>query len=570
MLSSLISTRALLGISAGVVASKGFFQRYTDTIQGNDVFSNHVKEQHRKHFLSGMQEPFVPGDTVERAIFDANFSQYAQLLPKSREEFAQRKTISAPVYIKPLSMCPADLPRSNAGTSGGTVVVGGPPALVSSAQQSPLTYINDSQQIAIAVGSAHHLEWDSPSEGPTTLQPVEFMAKQVLGLFSPHTLAEAEATGFFPWSTLDWKGWIGHPSTWAEGVRLAVAFQRTAMASQASVRSAVLKTCEARCRANEAFYQQLHRDIVALNAGDESRGLFVPGVNGSLMVARDAEEINDLTSLREDLARENRQLLSLPDSEFKARYGFTSPYAACIVDKTHDKVLQPHFMRAITSYLASKGSSIIDGRVTAVYTDDPAQGGLVEYVPTQGVTHAGVAAKRVLVPFSRLVMSLGAQRVHTVAPSGEVSRPALDVVCARGVSSLAIAYVPQPAPDCGPPKILPPVVLCGATNDCVVVGGPVSVTRDVDGHPQQCHAYLLKVTSGACITPNVLDDASTHYHAVSAVGMFTAVRRTLDCDVLPVAVWGCNRQMSQFGETHWLEVCVIACASVQFLSIFKL
>lgn len=538
-------------LPAGVMlagAGSAVYRRYTDSVRGNTKFAMHTNEQHRKHFISGMQEPFIPVDTTERAIFDQHFSQFSCLLPQSPEDFFKRKTISAPVCIKPLSMCSRDLIGKQNIQSGGTVVVGGPPALISSAQQSPLIYINDSQQIAIATGSAHHLEWDSPSEGPTTLQPVQFMATQIWTLLFPPKMSEAESTGHFPWSTLDWKGWIRHPSKWAEGVRLAVAFQKATMDYQAVAREAVLTKCQGRCRSNQAFYEQLNKDMVTTTGV----GLFVPGVQGSLLVARTAEESIELRKLRDDLKKEDRELREVSEVEFRRRFGFSSSYMypnGMVMEKTHDKLLQPHFMQAVMDYLAQKGSTIIDGRVTAVYTDDPEKGGYVEYTPYS----SSASENSVLVPFTRLIMSLGAQRVHTVDASGKVSAPVLDVVSARGVSSLAIAYVPQPMDHDEIPRSVPPVILCGDTNDCVVVSGPVAVVRNVDNKQQKCHAYLLKVTTGACISPNVLEPESTHYHAVSAVGMLAAVQSTLGCDVQPVAVWGCNRQTSQYGETHWLE-----------------
>jgi hypothetical protein len=269
-----------------------------------------------------------------------------------------------------------------------------------------------------------------------------------------------------------------------------------------------------------------------------------------------AEEISELRELAVDLEKEGRVLRDISHEEYTKKYGYYPSYVKLFVEKTHDKILTHDFMTKVAKFMEKKGSTVIDGRVTAVYTDDPAQGGYLEYMPTAAPATAAapaLAPAPVLVPFSKLVMSLGAQRIHTVSANNSCSAPILDVVCARGVVAVAIAYVPVASEG----KSIPPVCLCGGVNDAVVVGGPVAMTRNiiVDGKEtqQKCNAYLMKLTSGALITPNTLDKTSTHYHAATAVGLFSAVRATMECDVEAVAVWGCNRQVSQYGETHWFE-----------------
>ena len=95
-------------------------------------------------------------------------------------------------------------------------------------------------------------------------------------------------------------------------------------------------------------------------------------------------------------------------------------------------------------------------------------------------------------------------------------------------------------------------VVCGATNHVTRLAGPV-VLRD-PGSGRDCNTYLVKMTCCACITPNVIEPSNTHYDGVAAVGLVSAVRQSLNTEVEVLTVWGCNRQVSRWGESHWLSV----------------
>jgi hypothetical protein len=267
-----------IGVSAAVIGGCNLAYRYTDSVTGTDYFSAHTNNQHRSHFISGMHEPLIPSNE-QKAIFYKHFSAFDNLLPVSLEDFQSRRTISAPVRIRPLKECPdssaASSPRFN-------VVVGGPPALISSVDETRLVYINDSRQIPIHIGSAYHLEWDAPSEAPTTFQPITFMAKQVYRVLVPETLKQAEATGMFSWRSLDWIAWIRRPDKWIEGIRLAVDFQFATMSKQA-VHDSIARECAERCHANESFFNTLNAVV--------GQDLLLPEKYGSLIIARNAGAI---------------------------------------------------------------------------------------------------------------------------------------------------------------------------------------------------------------------------------------------------------------------------------------
>jgi hypothetical protein len=108
---------------------------------------------------------------------------------------------------------------------------------------------------------------------------------------------------------------------------------------------------------------------------------------------------------------------------------------------------------------------------------------------------------------------------------------------------MGVAWVP-------PDRSLPPVFVCGATNHATALSGPVPTV--VGGKP--VNAYLLKMTCSAMITPNAVGPHTADYDGTAATGLVSAVRTTLDCPVDVVTVWGCNRQVSRFGQTQWLKL----------------
>jgi hypothetical protein len=204
-----------VGVAAGA-CNVGY--RLSQGVQSTDAFGEHTASQCWAHPLSGVHAPFVlaPGDK-QRAMLASLFpNQYQHLFP-AQGQLERERSLATPVRIRPLAEAPVHL-RTSAAARSGTVVVGGPPALISSATEQGITYINDERQFPIAWGSAFHLEWDAPSEGPTNFLPTTFMAQQLKRLLVPETMRGVEATGQFSWRTLDWMGWITQPSHWLEGM----------------------------------------------------------------------------------------------------------------------------------------------------------------------------------------------------------------------------------------------------------------------------------------------------------------------------------------------------------------
>ena len=71
------------------------------------------------------------------------------------------------------------------------------------------------------------------------------------------------------------------------------------------------------------------------------------------------------------------------------------------------------------------------------------------------------------------------------------------------------------------------------------------------------------MTCGACITPK---SDSADYDGVAVVGLKKAVEDVLRGRIEILTAYGCNRQVSQYGQTHWLQVPKTLKAASSFLT----
>lgn len=508
------------GVSSVSIINFAF--RYTDTVQVNDEFSMHARQQQLKHLISGMHDPFITSNSKEIELFNQHFSQFSFLFYKNLDTIKEKFALKTPVKIRPMAECPFQ--GQSSGYNSQTLIVGGPPALVTGIAMmknvKDLTYINDERRIPISFGSAWHLEQDAETEAPTTYRPVQFLFEQVSRVvFRYVSYASVQQTGYFPWRTLDWIGWLKYPNHWLAGFKVSFWFQWLAMFDD---RAPTLKKLAAQCVANEKFYEQLNETL---------EGRLLMRGNGSVIVARNNEEVLQLEALRAALEKEGRNLKILSKGEVLRRYGFL-PTGFKYAEKEHDRVLRPNFMKILSDFFRNKGGKVIDGTLTTIYVDDKQTGGIAEYTTPDGQKHH--------IPFTQLFMSLGSQPIIN-----KNNKPLFDVIAARGVSILAHIYVPRKYQ-------LPPVLVCGGTNHATKLSDPVKMNYP-DG--KEYDLYLVRVTAGACITPNVSDQNAANYDGTIAVGLVAAVRNTLgqSCRVEPLVIHGCNRQVSRHGQISWIE-----------------
>ncbi|CAF3166031.1 unnamed protein product [Rotaria sp. Silwood2] len=497
--------------------------RYNDNIQVHDAFSNHSHEQNKRHVLSGMHDPFITTDLHELELFQKHFSHFFYLFHIDLDILKQKYALKTPVKIRPYTECPIQFQSSVRNQK--TLIVGGPPALVTGVSmvqtEKDITYINDERRIPIAFGSAWHLEQDAESEAPTAYRPTKFLVEQLVrAIFRYVSYASIQQTGHFPWRTLDWISWLRHPDHWFVGFKIGLAFQLFTIFED---RTTMLKKVAAQCIANEKFFERLNQEL---------DGKLLLPEKGSIWVARTSEEISELQTLKAALENEGRTFRILSKEEMLQRYGFI-PNGLMYGEKQHDRVMFSNFMKILINYIRNQGGKFIDGTLTTIYVDDQQSGGIAEYDTPDGQKH--------YLPFSRLILSLGNQPII-----GKNNRPLFDVVAARGVSILAHVYVPLD-------YRLPPVLVCGETNDATKLSENPAQVKDSQG--KIYNLYLMRFTAGACITPNVSDESAANYDGTIAVGLVTAVRKTLgeSCRIEPLLVHGCNRQVCRYGQISWIE-----------------
>lgn len=504
-----------IALTAGTVGAMNVLIRLKDGVDGTDRFAEHTNREHRKHPFSGMHSPLFP--TEEQVeIVGTHFPNYLHMLPTDLETFKKQQTIQSPVSLLPLARCPAPMDR----TEASIIAVGGPPALISSALEKKVVYIRDSRKHPASKGAANHIESDALTEAPTTYPPTRFLANQIFRTcFGYVALRSVEKTGHFPWRTLNWTGWIKHPKEWPAGIRIALHFQTETMKDSQQREKQMADVAE-KCRDGEAFYNELNEALSYQLLSDP---------HGSYYMARNLSERVELETTGHLLKNEDRLMEFESPEEFCAEYGFT-PQVELIGKKTHDRIISADYESLIGTHLERNGGSVIDGTLLTVYSDETSTGGMIEY------RKKGSAASEFL-PFSKLLLSLGSQPI--LDSSG---RSLFDLVSARGVSTLAFIYVPQE-------QKIPPLVVCGDTNHVTVLGRQTDPIPGEDG--KLYYRYLVRMTSGACITPNCAEEDSADYDASIAVGLIASVRKTLGFKVEVIVAYGCNRHVSQYGETRW-------------------
>lgn len=255
----------LLGTSASLVAANLGY-RYTSTVEGKDQFASHTSKQHSQPMrcLSGMHEPFFADLSPEQKLFlDKNFAEYKRFLQLTPETFRQSVAIQTPVTILPISRCPlsqSQLQEVTKSTPPLTIVVGGAPALLSSANESGVLYINDFRQLSQADSSAWTLEYDSVAQRPVTFDPMVFMGDQFRRVLYPETLRKAEKNGFFSWRSFDWVAWMKNWSALTDFKLVMDGFRNRSLLSESELDSLGKERAQ-RCKANEKFLEDLNSNM---------------------------------------------------------------------------------------------------------------------------------------------------------------------------------------------------------------------------------------------------------------------------------------------------------------------
>ena len=309
--------------------------------------------------------------------------------------------------------------------NAGVIGVGNLPALLSIANEKNATALSNGADICSA---DYSLLQPEPSK-PRIHRPLLFIWNQIQRtLFNYPSLDGAERTGLFPSNSLDWVGWITHPTEWANSAKVAIVFQKALMMRQ----------------------------------------------------------------------------VKPPHTEMK-RY------------------------QAIDPCIRQLGGATIDGTLTEIYIDSQRSGGVVAYKLVDQVIYR---------PFSRLVLSLGSRPLVDAA-----GHPLFGVIAAR--ITVALAFVDLPID-----HSLATTTSFGETGYMTKLSETPVQIQNKEGQPLA--RYLVRVTGGACITPNLSERESVNYDATVATGLFSAIRNRLHGHVEPIFVRGFNQQVSQH-EANWFS-----------------
>jgi len=493
-------------------------------ITGTCEFSEHTRQQHEIHFISGMHSPFITQNKNLLAHFHQNFEHFSHLLPKNAEELRKKQSLRMPVKISRLENFSDS--RSVVSGKADVLAVGGPPALftaVASLQEGKkVIYLSNEEGWPIANGSAWHIEEDADAEAPSTYSPVTFMKNQLLRtVMYRESYEEIERTGMFPWRTLDWVGNLKNPGQWLPAFRVATNFYLKNRKGP-DFRQAELDTVIKRCRFNEKFYHTLNERL--------NGRLLLPG-SGSIIVARNQAELDDLNAQQQNLVKEGRTLHFLSREDIIKRYGFALEGIA-FAEKPHDKVLSPAYKKILSDHIRAQSGTVINGTLVEVFTDGKNAGGFAKYRNADGHEY--------YLSFGHLIMSLGNQEILDFN-----NKPLFDLIGATGSSGLALVYTP-------PHITLPRVTVCGGTNHAPLLSDkPIPVMHE----GKAMNLNLLRFTAGACITPAYRGNEGGDYDSTISLGLVNAVYKTFgsDCQVKPLTVYGCNRMVSQNGQTAWLQ-----------------
>ncbi len=526
LLGTMTGMMGVLGVSVGAsVFVKYKIYQALQAREDGDEFMLHTIQQQAQHPVSGMHELFITEDEKALGYFHQFFGEYSHLLPKSEKQYKRQQARHTPVTFKPLSAFPepstiASLPSTD------LLTVGGPSALMAAIDarehQNSTMFLCDKDAWPIGRSSALRLEFDEDAEAPNiSMTPLRFMGKQIKRVVKPEDVAQILETGRYPWRSLSWFECIKHIEQWPEMLGIAAGYQRKTMCSPEE-RQAELELVSKRCKDAQAYYLKLNKAL---------GGKLLSPVRGSIIVARDEEEFNNLLTMQKKLSAFGHKLTMLTQEQMKERGFPIIGWGAA--EKHHDAVLSPNYNELLSGHLVKQGGTAINGILKEVYIDGKAPGGIAVYTRPDGGVHYQ--------KFGRLVMSLGKHPIHDLN-----GKPVFDLIGVTGISGLALVISPR--------KYKLPSVVLGDTNYMT----NLSQTSNVVYHKGQvCNVNLFRFTSSACITPIKRDpEGAITYDSDAAIGLVTMIRKSYmpDCDVQILSVLPCTRAVSKFGQTTVEEI----------------
>ncbi len=500
--------------------------------------------------LNPYKDPYLDFAETERRRGKRQFSPWTtsdpELLELARHYFPEipllptellEKPDMQAVEIRALKDRPA---LARLAHEAGFIAVGGPPAaavaLEQALQGNSVLYASDldksldgKQARPIWAGAGNHGEPDTLTEAPAYIagyQPLTFILKELLRALLPAGYHSRVLDPDYPWLSLNLAEWLRNPRQWPAAFRIAWGnhrlSRRYAQELQENHLPEVLQRMRKRTQISWNYLENLNQRL----------GGLIREPRGSLLIAgspRQAEAyLRDAAFLKE----EGLQLLPFTPEQALEKYGLLPRKAFALMEKTHDFIFEPDFLKKMTAAVQKHGGEVQNKwRLLRVYVDtDKNEGGILEF---REFTKAGETIQHYR-KFSRAHLSLGATPFH---PS------VYDLISVTGVSINALIIGAELK---GGPLV------CGSSNHIVPLLPPqiIELKDPHSGQKRPVSVTFVRLSAAGCVSPVDRGDNWYTYDGRHAVHLLHRVRETLppECSVKTLSVTGCNRVIGKEGQ----------------------
>lgn len=414
------------------------------------------------------------------------------------------------------------------------IAVGGPPAamvaLEVAHQGRPVLYVNDQdaaspdkQRRPIWAGAGNHGEPDALTEGPAYITghyPLGFLMRELLRACMPPGYDSAVLHPDYSWLSLNWSEWLQNPRQWPAAFRVAFGNHQLAKQYLKALHQgklpAVLEKMQKKTQ-DSWLYLQEQKELLR-----EPRG--------SLLLAASPQQLQNLLYNQAFLRQEGRELRPISPEEAQKKYGLLPRNALGLMEKTHDFMLVPDFLKKISLKIKKQSGEIkTTWRLVRIYLDtDQQEGGIMEFSETNAQGEKSHFRR-----FSHAHLSLGATPF----------KPAkYDLISVTGVSMNVLVF--------GADFHGGPIVF-GGTNHLVPLMPPqtIEIKNPRNGKIQALPVTFARLSAAGSVSP--LDRGATwyHYDGRHAVHLLHRVRESLSpgMSLHVLSVIGCNRVIGKDG-----------------------
>lgn len=500
--------------------------------------------------LNPHHEPYLQFAEEERRQGRRHFSPWTtsdpELLNIAKQFFPEVPIFPADSLEKP-DLTPVDLvalkdyeQQFNLPQEAYYIAVGGPPAAAVALQHAlngkPVLYASDvDTQYAgkmvrpIWAGAGNHGEPDALTEGPAYIaghQPLKFIMKEVLRLFFPTAYETAVLNPDYPWLSMNWLEWLKNPRQWPAAFRVAWGNHHLSTLYAQALKKGeipeIIHEMRNRTQASWDYLEMINKKF----------GGLMREPRGSLLIASTPKQVENLKRDRERLKAEGRELLSLTPEQAQEKYGLTPCKAMDLMEKTHDFVFEPDFLKKISEQIQVHGGEIkTKWRLKRVYIDtEKMEGGILEFCELNSKQEKISHYRK----FTEAHLSLGPTPFHPRV---------YDLISVTGVSMNALIIG---ADFNGGP------IVCGGTNHLVPLMSPrlIEIKDPKSGELKTEKVTFARISAAASVSPLDRGKKWYTYDGRHAVHLLHRIRETLpqDLQVKILSVTGCNRVIGKDGR----------------------